>query len=78
MGEAQHDDIISTADWLVQLSERARAQGSVERADHLLLLAWQAYDGPEISLETVQDDTAAHDHAGHPVALSSGPRRATR
>jgi hypothetical protein len=75
---AQDDDIISTADWLAELSERARAQGSAERADHLLLLAWQAYDGQEISLEAIRDDIAAQDHAGHAAALSSGPRRATR
>ena len=39
----------TTAEWLADLSERARAQGATERADKLLLLAWQAYDGQEIT-----------------------------
>ncbi len=50
-----------TADWLVALSERARAQGQCERADRLLLLAWQAYDGQEISL--VEADVAESEQA---------------
>ena len=51
IGGKQDDPVVgSTADWLVRLSERVRAQGDRERADRLLLLAWQAYDGQEISL----------------------------
>jgi hypothetical protein len=48
----EQDDAVvgSTADWLAALSERAQAQGYYQRADGLLLLAWQAYDGQEISL----------------------------
>ena len=52
----------STADWLAALSERARAQGHCERADGLLLLAWQAYDGQEISL--IEADVAEGEQAG--------------
>jgi hypothetical protein len=48
----------SIAEWLAELSDRARAQGKCERADRLLLLAWQAYDGLEVSLEDVEDDRA--------------------
>src|SRR3954454_8252835 len=49
--DKQDDRVVgSTADWLATLSERVRAQGDCERADRLLLLAWQAYDGQEISL----------------------------
>jgi hypothetical protein len=51
IGSKQDDPVVgSTADWLVTLGERVRAQGDRERADRLLLLAWQAYDGQEISL----------------------------
>jgi hypothetical protein len=50
-GAKQDDPVVgSTADWLAALSNRVRAQGNCERADRLLLLAWQAYDGQEISL----------------------------
>jgi len=78
MGWEQDDAIFSTADWLTELSERARAQGNAERADRVLLLAWQAYDGQEISVDAIHDEVAAHDHAADNVALSSGFRRATR
>jgi hypothetical protein len=64
MGVQQDDATVWTADWLVELSERARAHGNHERADRLLLLAWQAYDGQEILLDAIHDDVGAHDHAG--------------
>jgi hypothetical protein len=58
----QDDPVVgSTADWLAALSERARAQAHRERADRLLLLAWQAYDGQEISL--VEADVAEGEQA---------------
>jgi len=59
----------STADWLAALSERARTQGHCERADRLLLLAWQAYDGQEISL--VEADLAEGEQGatGAPMSL---------
>ncbi len=52
--EQDDDVVVSKADWLAELSERARAQGDGERADQLLLLAWQAYDGQEVSLDMLE------------------------
>jgi hypothetical protein len=66
----QDDPVVgSTADWLAALSGRARAQGHGERADRLLLLAWQAYDGQEISF--VDADVAEGEQAptGAPMRL---------
>lgn len=42
----EQDDgaLISSAGWIAELSMRARTLGDCERADHLLLLAWTAYD----------------------------------
>src|SRR3954453_18337097 len=58
----------STAERLAALSDQARAQGHGERADRLLLLAWQAYDGQKISL--VDADVAEGEHAtsGAPIS----------
>ena len=60
--------VLSAADWLATLSARARAQGHCERADRLLLLAWQAYDGQEISL--VAADVAEGEQARSSALLS--------
>jgi len=60
--------VASTAEWLAALSDRARAQGDSERADRLLLLAWQAYDGQKISL--VDADLAAGEHAATGAPIS--------
>ena len=43
----------TTAEWLAGLSEQARARGDVGRADRLLLLAWQAFDGQPIDLSQI-------------------------
>ena len=37
--------------WLAELSEQARTHGNIEHSDRLLLLAWQAMDGDQITLE---------------------------
>ena len=61
IGGKQDDPVVgSTAEWLAALSERVRAQGDCERADCLLLLAWQAYDGQDVSLiaEDVEGEQA--------------------
>jgi hypothetical protein len=60
--------VLSTAGWLAALNARARAQGHCERADRLLLLAWQAYDGQEISL--VAADVAEREQARSSAPLS--------
>jgi len=71
----QDDPVVgSTADWLVALSERARAQGRRERADRLLLLAWQAYDGQEIAL--VEADVAEGEQGGPGAPMSLELHRA--
>ena len=49
MGKMIIESGASTAEWLATLSERARADGLIDRADRLLLLAWQAFDGGEIT-----------------------------
>ena len=51
-----------TADWLATLSERARADGAIARADRLLLLAWQAFDGQEITPEMLAGIETADPH----------------
>lgn len=68
--------VISVAEWLSDLSERARAQGHTQRADHLLLLAWQAYDGQQVSLDAIRDDLVGHDHGGSDPGLRSELYRA--
>lgn len=76
----EQDDavVVSKADWLADLSERARAQGDRERADHLLLLAWQAYDGQEVSLGAVNGNVAGGDQecprAGATTRIRTGRR----
>jgi hypothetical protein len=71
-----HDEtgITARAEWLVELSERARARGNTERADRLLLLAWQAYDGQEISLERVNEDET-HDQPRDGAGQSARVRK---
>ena len=45
LGQGSNEPAVaSRVDWLVELSERARAQGRTKWADRLLLLAWRAYD----------------------------------
>lgn len=44
---ARTTEIVSTADWLLGLADRARRAGEQQRADHLLLRAWMAYDGQD-------------------------------
>jgi hypothetical protein len=68
-GEQDGPVVGSTAEWLAALGDQARAQGHGERADRLLLLAWQAYDGQEISL--VEADVAEGEQAptGAPMSL---------
>jgi hypothetical protein len=80
MGWEQDDAIVLKADWLIELSERARAQGNAERADRLLLLAWQAYDGQDISIEAIHEEVVARAPPADSIALTSGfrSRRATR
>lgn len=41
----------SRAEWLLELSDRAKANGDHQRAESLLLQAWMAYDGQEVLLE---------------------------
>jgi hypothetical protein len=69
--------ITSRTDWLVELSERARAQGHGERADRLLLSAWQAYDGQEASFWLNNEKEADH-QASRAAEPSVGLRIATR
>ena len=45
--------LTTTAEWLAGLSEQARDRGDAERADRLLLLAWQAFDGQPIDLSDI-------------------------
>ncbi len=49
----QLDDAVtgSRAEWLLELSERAKANGDRQRAEALLLAAWMAYDGQEVILD---------------------------
>ena len=51
MGPVIVESAALTADWLATLSELARADCTIVRADRLLLLAWQAFDGQEITSE---------------------------
>lgn len=53
MDNLKHDNsnAFSKADWLAELSAKARADGDTARADHLLLLAWLAYDGQDVTLD---------------------------
>ena len=46
---AMIDRFSEPAEWLASLSERVRAEGNTEHADRLLLLAWQAMDGQEVT-----------------------------
>jgi hypothetical protein len=50
--------VTSKADWLLDLSDRARGRGDVARADHLALLAWLAYDGQTVDLDMITDTCA--------------------
>ena len=64
MGQVIVESAALTADWLATLSERARADGAIARADRLLLLAWQAFDGQEITPEML---TGIEDADPHPA-----------
>ncbi len=68
--------VVSLAEWLSELSERARAQGHVQRADRLLLLAWQAYDGQRVSLDGM--DGVGRDDGGDGPEVASVLNGATR
>jgi len=60
--------VVPTAEWLAGLSEQARARGDRDRADRLLLLAWQAYDGQAVALDGLWLDDAPLDGSGHRAA----------
>ena len=57
-----------SADWLTGLSERLRADGDIERADRVLLLAWQAYDGQDITPDMLVDDRSIREIGSGPPA----------
>jgi hypothetical protein len=46
--------VISDADRLIHMSEQAKLRGDREGADRLLLLAWMAYDGQDVTIDELE------------------------
>jgi hypothetical protein len=74
--ERETGAVMSEANWLAELSMQARISGDCERADRLLLLAWQAYDGQTISPTELQQEGSGGGRAGETTVEPGGITRA--